>query len=150
MKTIEDVIRAANRGFSKHWFSHDSMKFFNSRVYDDVYPDRSGGAYFITSEQRETYEPRLFSLRHCRADGNVSTVGEFQQYKTKEKAMEAASVMVEEFDWQNTVPTWVILEYAKYKPEGSVITGWKATPKGGKLYSVDGKGIEHVRQYIKK
>ena len=54
------------------------------------------------------------------------------------------------FKWQEVVPAWVILQYAKYKPQGSVITDWKATPKGGKLYSVDGQGVSHVRQYIYK
>lgn len=54
------------------------------------------------------------------------------------------------FDWKSTVPAWVVLEYARYKSEGSVIVDWKATPKGGKLHSIDGQGIKHVRQYFRK
>lgn len=54
------------------------------------------------------------------------------------------------FNWREVVPVFVVLQYMKYKAPGSVITNWAPTPKGGKLHSVDGNGVAHVRQYFLK
>ena len=92
LHTLDQVKRAAAMAGS-HWFDRDSMRYFASRVSARVYPVR-GGALFVSSEQfRGLYEPseqRRYTVRSCTADGRIETVGEFQQYATREAAHNAA------------------------------------------------------------
>jgi hypothetical protein len=75
----------ANRRLGQHFFSDGAKRFFNSRIGQSVY----GGRYFITSEQFDRdRSPRLYTIREC-INGNIETVGEFQQYETHAQARSA-------------------------------------------------------------
>lgn len=138
MKSIEDVIKTANRGISKHWFSQSAMEFFDSIAHSTVYPDNAGGAYFITSERQGDEYPRLFSVRYCTAEGEISTIGDFQGYYTRVDA-EIVAKKEAAFNWKRDIPIWALLHFhgtIGYQ-FGCVVKGWKATPKGGKITIYD-------------
>jgi hypothetical protein len=88
---IDDAKRR-NRAAGLHWFSPDTLRFFSSRISRRVWsvPD---GCLFVTSEQCRFSAgyPRLYSVRYCADNGEVSTVGEFQQYETLKQAHGAAT-----------------------------------------------------------
>jgi len=77
-------IRAANKAIGQHWFSRGTMRFFNCRI-ESRKPIH--GRFFITSERYNDSEPRLYIIREALADGKIDTIGEFQQYKSKEAAL---------------------------------------------------------------
>src|SRR5258706_86348 len=83
-QSIEDI-KLANKNRGYHFFEASTMRFFHSRIGDAVY----GGRYFITSEQREYGEPRLYTIRECDATGDINTVGEFQGYTSSAQAKAA-------------------------------------------------------------
>lgn len=81
-------IREANEAVGHHWFEKDTMRFFRTRICDNgrVYK----GKYFVTSEKSSFRDDtRLYSVRQVAEDGKVSTV-EFQKYKTRQAAINAA------------------------------------------------------------
>ena len=84
--TVRDIQEACERAGS-HWFDKDTMRFFRTRICGEgrVY----GGRYFVTSERSWT-GPRLYSVRQASEEGSISTVGEFQGYKTAKAAISAA------------------------------------------------------------
>ena len=72
------------------WFSPDTMRFFRTRVGRYVYQG-GGGIYFVTSEQYRPGASRLYSVRRFWPEADeISTVGEFQGYKTRALAIGAA------------------------------------------------------------
>lgn len=88
-RTIRQV-RAINRDAGGHFFDKDAMRFFRSRVHDEVH----GGRYFVTSEQfvesDGTEHDRRYSVREIDDAGQIWTVGNFQQYATARDAHAAA------------------------------------------------------------
>ena len=81
--SIDDVKRL----HTKYFFSKDSMRFFNSRLVNEVYPSNHGKVYFITSEKYDYKSPRLFTLRAIEVTtGNIDIIGEFQAYTSKSTA----------------------------------------------------------------
>lgn len=80
--SITDIIETNKReGF--YFFSKDTMEFFASKVYPGVY----GGKYFITSEKDgPSSSTRAFTIREAKPDGNIDTVGEFCEFKSKAQA----------------------------------------------------------------
>lgn len=88
----------------RHWFDPDTLRFFRSRLPQQVY--RSGTynqpgryAYFVTSEENRgmsrTY-PRAWSVR--RYDYNerdISTIGEFQEWSCNASATRRAKYLAE-------------------------------------------------------
>ena len=92
LHTLDQIKRAAI-GAGSHWLDPASMRFFNSRLGQTVYPI-PGGALFISSERFDYSSPRLYSVRSCTWDGCIDTVGEFQQYATSTAAHSAASRLV--------------------------------------------------------
>lgn len=68
-------IRRANEAAGHYFFSEGAMRFFRSRVHDEVY----GAGFFVTSEAAPD-EPRFYTVRFAQPDGSISTVGEFQQW----------------------------------------------------------------------
>jgi hypothetical protein len=92
LHTLDQVKRAAI-GAGSHWFDTDSMRYFNSRLGQTVYPI-PGGALFISSERFDYNSPRAYSVRSCTWNGCIDTVGEFQQYATSTSAHSAASRLV--------------------------------------------------------
>jgi hypothetical protein len=78
---------------SGHWFDADTMRFFKSRV-PDYWSPLIHGRYFISSERNETpfhpSEPRRYTIREVRSNGDIDTIGEFGGYATKRAAERAA------------------------------------------------------------
>lgn len=86
-------IQLENKQRGLFWFEPDTLRFFSSRVSQEVYQG-PGGIYFVTSEQNKgfggTY-PRLYSVRCFSPDTKqIYTVGEFQAYKSRSGAHSAA------------------------------------------------------------
>lgn len=82
----EDLIKHYYRKTNGHFFDKSTMRFFNARVSDTVYPG-SDIVFFITSEKYDHNSPRLFTLRSYRPNnGEIETIGEFQQFKAKASA----------------------------------------------------------------
>ena len=91
LHNLHQIKYAASTGKSPHWFDRDTLRFFNSRISERVYPV-PGGAYFVTSEKYSRYDnsPRLYTVRHCTLEGDINTIGEFQQYQSAPQAHYAA------------------------------------------------------------
>lgn len=70
---IGDIARSS----SGHFFSANAMRFFKSRLVDEVFPSR-GRVYFVTSEKFDVETK------------SIKTVGEFQAYSTRTQALSAA------------------------------------------------------------
>jgi len=84
--SVNDIDRR-HRG---HFFSPSAMKFFNSRVIQDVFCGVNN-CYFVTSERYDANSPRLFTLRkYDPSTDNFETVGDFQAYESKAVALSAA------------------------------------------------------------
>lgn len=77
-KSIAEI-KAAHKG---HWFDRDAMRFFRSRMLGSRTWPTVGGAYFITSEQREYYTERMYTVRWADCTGTIHTVGEFMRYRS--------------------------------------------------------------------
>ena len=89
MKPINEIMQLCADA-NCHFFEHDTMRFFKSKVVSDYAAEIDGGAAyrFITSEQFDSSSPRLFTVRELRvrSEHRHVTVGEFQQHKTKDAA----------------------------------------------------------------
>jgi len=90
-----DDAHKLNEGAGRHWFKPEAMRFFSSRVSDRFYLDNVRRcSYFVTSERYEGIRnkgPRLYSVRAIFWDtGEVSTIGDFQAYRTSASAHKAA------------------------------------------------------------
>ena len=88
LHTLEQVKRVAYSAGS-HWFDRSNLRYFSSRISENVYPI-PGGALFVSSEKfKGLYADdgeRLYTVRSCSADGKIDTVGDFQQWKTARQA----------------------------------------------------------------
>lgn len=65
-----------------YFFSKDTMRFFNSKVYSCLYEDR----FFITSEKQSYNHDRTYSIRLLCPSDSIETIGNFQEFKTKKQA----------------------------------------------------------------
>lgn len=67
------------------WFSEGAMRFFNSEIETKAHLN-----FFVTSEVFEEHNPnypRLYSVRYfANGTNKVETIGNFQQFETKEEA----------------------------------------------------------------
>lgn len=90
---IRNASREAN-STCPHWFDASSMRFFNSKVYDNVFPLGQRGAIFISSEYREDPAKTAYSLRYAsrNSDGafTMETIDGFMDYESFEEAESAA------------------------------------------------------------
>lgn len=93
---IEGIRKASFEDSStcRHWFNKDSMEFFNSKVYDNVFPLGQRGAIFISSEYREDPKETGYTLRYAsrNSDGafTMETIDGFMDYESFEEAENAA------------------------------------------------------------
>jgi hypothetical protein len=87
----EDIYRIKQR-HTGHWFSPDTLRFFRSRVAQGGYVTPDGArVYFVSSEQFDYNSPRLYTVRvQDRQTGAIDTLGEFQQYGSRNTADRAA------------------------------------------------------------
>jgi hypothetical protein len=80
------------RDCGNHFFTPGAMRFFNSRVSNNVW----GGRYFITSE-RYSDEPRRYTVREfVYSEGRltIDTVGEFQEFGKMSQAIKRVRELV--------------------------------------------------------
>lgn len=83
-----DAIKKANAEAGSFYFSPDTMRFFKSRVMQDVFP-LEDGALFVTSERREG-DVRRYTIRRAWDDGDITTLDGFQSYTSRNGALKAA------------------------------------------------------------
>lgn len=83
-----DAIKKANQEAGYFYFSPDTMRFFKSRVMQDVFP-LEDGALFVTSERREG-DVRRYTIRRAWDDGDITTLDGFQSYTSRNGALKAA------------------------------------------------------------
>lgn len=58
--SVDDIKRVHR----KHFFSPDTMRFFASRLIQDVFPTNKGKVYFVTSEKACFNDPsRVYNVR---------------------------------------------------------------------------------------
>ena len=84
-KTLSEI-KALHLG---HFFDRDAMRFFNSKIYPNVYAGAEHW-FFVTSERFDDNTPRLYTVRSIDRAGDIRTVGEFQEYPTLDAARAAA------------------------------------------------------------
>ena len=79
-------VKKANKEKGQHFFDRNTLAFFGSKVYPDLYTvdDRQ---FFITSEDYYNGIERAYTIREAMPDGDIETIGEFLQYATKEQAI---------------------------------------------------------------
>jgi len=86
--SVNDIERR-HKGY---WFSPDTMRFFKSKVYQDVFVSNSGKVFFVSSEKSGFGDDtRKFTVRvyDIKAD-SIENGGEFLAYESKAKAMTEA------------------------------------------------------------
>jgi len=76
---ITAIKKLAKEGKSPYFFSPDTMKFFKSKVYQDVRKTKKGFV-FITSEVFGD-NPRHYAVRFIRLDGSIDTIIKFNDLK---------------------------------------------------------------------
>lgn len=79
-----DEIKTAVSVAGAHFFSPNAMKYFKSKVLDNVY----SGQVFVTSE-RYGEESRSYTVRMCLHNGHIDTLGDFNKM-TKNAAIKLA------------------------------------------------------------
>ena len=84
---IDDVKYKAEHGASKYWFSPETMRFFKSRVSEMTW--KIGDKIYFISSEKQSLEPRFYTVRVCEIDGNIKTVGKFQEHETLRQARNA-------------------------------------------------------------
>ncbi len=89
IKTVADVM-SLNAKKGMFFFSPDTLKFFNSRILGGELQGNNKNL-FITSEKQPSFRGektfRRFSIRKVnKKSGDISTVGEFQQFATQKQA----------------------------------------------------------------
>jgi hypothetical protein len=80
IKEIED----ANRAIGKHWFDKATMKSFYTSFLPEVYASK----YFIQSDKREEWLPRMYSICQC-VDGIVTWASKPLEYSSADAAIKA-------------------------------------------------------------
>lgn len=70
-RTSMDDIRTANRQAGNHWFEPGTLRFFRSRVGQEVYTG-PGGCFFVSSEQGPD-GIRRYTVRQARESGAIET-----------------------------------------------------------------------------
>jgi hypothetical protein len=92
MTTLNEI-RTANDAADGHFFDADTIRFFNSVVYKNVY-EGPGGIYFVTSERYNHSHPRFYTVRTFNPEtGDIHTAGEFQDHATLAAANSAAKAL---------------------------------------------------------
>lgn len=85
-------VQAANLAHGGHWFTPDTMRYFGSRLHGVLGSGRlAANRYFISSERTgpRPDATRAFTVRMVTIFDGIETVGDFNGYKTKERAEQA-------------------------------------------------------------
>ena len=95
-------LKSRNHNAGYHYFEPETLRFFCGRVSDEIWPLPDGSALFVTSEKfkgfREPDGPRLYLVRIMFREGDVDTIGEFQQYRSLSGAKRAAQRISDQVD----------------------------------------------------
>ncbi len=78
-------VKAIVKSNGSHFFDKDTMKYWGTRIETSVFKN----GCFVTSENDFWETKRLYTVRRFNGK-SIVTIGDFQQYKTKEAAREAA------------------------------------------------------------
>lgn len=76
-----DEIMRLNQKIGGHWFSKDTMRSFDSKVYGSVHH----GRYFISSEKQDDL-PRVYKVRYADPEGRISTLDDQPEFATYKAA----------------------------------------------------------------
>lgn len=83
--SVEDI-KERHKG---HFFSPDTMRFFKSRLIQDVFPTNKKSVYFVTSEKSGfTDETRVFNVR--RYDIELDMFDTIETLNTRTRALSLA------------------------------------------------------------
>jgi hypothetical protein len=75
-RTLQQIKEAANHSRHSHaWFAEDTLAYWETRLFDEVYPT-SEGAFFVTSDKGPGTETRVYSVRFCDGQGEIHSVNE--------------------------------------------------------------------------
>lgn len=77
-----EMIKYNNERAGQYFFEPATMRFFNSKVYNEVYD----GEYFVTSEKGPDGVRKYTVRRAIDRGAKIETIGEFQQFDTLAKA----------------------------------------------------------------
>jgi hypothetical protein len=90
---IRNASREANSTAS-HWFDASSMRFFNTTLFEKVFPIGQRGAIFVTSEYQDEPKYTAYSLRYASRNHEghftITTLDDFMGYDSLEEANDAA------------------------------------------------------------
>ncbi|KKL12388.1 hypothetical protein LCGC14_2536270, partial [marine sediment metagenome] len=95
MKCFNSIleIEQHNKAIGHHWFDADSLRYFSSRINDELFgQDADGwrGNVFITSERDGFEHDRRYTVRQITTTGFIRNVGGFQAYSSLSSAKSAA------------------------------------------------------------
>ena len=79
-------VKKANKENGQHFFDRNTLAFFGSKVYPDLYTV-AGRQFFVTSEDNFNRTEKGYTIREAMPDGDIETIGDFLQYATKEQAI---------------------------------------------------------------
>ena len=108
IESIDDLKRVAAL-MGNHFFSPNTMRFFNSRISSRLYPVSVREGYFVTSERQDMPysdpEPRQYTVRHYSitegdngyARFTIDTVDEFYALPDSASAHRAAKSLTGNF-----------------------------------------------------
>jgi len=94
---ISEVKTLAENGHSKYWFTADTIRFFNSHISELCWKIKDR-IYFISSEKQSEKYDRLYTIRLCLSDGEIKTIGKFQEYENMNEARKIIKGILEDFD----------------------------------------------------
>ena len=84
---IQHIKRLAKEGKSPYFFSPDTMRFFNSKVYNHI-KEVENGFLFITSEVFGD-NPRHYQLRLISLDGSIESLLKVDSLKLAKQYLRA-------------------------------------------------------------
>lgn len=86
--TINKIQREMN-AIGSHWWDHDTMRFFNTKISEKVYQGE-GGIFFVTSE-KPIHGLRSYSVRQYKPNTKkIGTIGNFCSLTRSQAQVEAA------------------------------------------------------------
>jgi hypothetical protein len=78
-----------------HWFDKETLRFFGSKLPATAF-DTPAGILFISSELDFDRARRYYNVRQLTDDGDIKTIGRFNDYRTRAEAKAAIVKLSEE------------------------------------------------------
>lgn len=86
-----------NKQAGKHFFSPDTMHFWNTRISNTLFHSAKGDTYFVTSEDNYDRTLRNYSVRKfVRQTSEVRTIGDFNSIANLKTALKYAALHASE------------------------------------------------------